>query len=107
MDHDLYFTVSYSFNLNGQKVRCVKPSRGIRQGDPLSPYLFIICTEGLSNLLKKAVERKHLTGIKICKDSPMVSHLFFADDSLLYCKASKQEAQKINEIIQLYGQATG
>nr|XP_027103245.1 uncharacterized protein LOC113724555 [Coffea arabica] len=63
--------------------------------------------DGFSNLLKKAVERKQLTGIKISKDRPMVSHLFFADDSLLCCKASKKEALKIKEIIQQYGQATG
>nr|XP_027120381.1 uncharacterized protein LOC113737334 [Coffea arabica] len=100
-------TVAYSFNLNGQKVGRVKPSRGIRQGDPLSPYLFIICTEGLSNLIKKAVDNKHLTGIKICRDSPMVSHLFFADDSLLCCKASKKEAQKLKEVLRIYGQASG
>ncbi|XP_071923058.1 uncharacterized protein [Coffea arabica] len=100
-------TVSYSFNLNGQKVGHIKPSRGLRQGDPLSPYLFIICMEGLSNLIKKAVDSKQLTGIKVCKDSPMISHLFFADDALLCCKASKEEAKKVKEIIQTYGQATG
>nr|XP_027071698.1 uncharacterized protein LOC113696490 [Coffea arabica] len=100
-------TVSYSFNLNGQNVGYIKPSRGLRQGDPLSPYLFIICMEGLSNFIKKGVDSKQLTGIKVCKDSPMISHLFFADDSLLCCKASKEEAKKVKEIIQTYGQATG
>nr|XP_027120233.1 uncharacterized protein LOC113737168 [Coffea arabica] len=61
----------------------------------------------LSNLIKKVVDNKHLTGIKICKDSPMVSHLFFADESLLCCKASKKEAQKLKDVLKIYGQASG
>ncbi|XP_071926918.1 uncharacterized protein [Coffea arabica] len=60
-------TVSYSFNLNGQKVGYIQPSRGIRQCDPLSPYLFIICAEGLSSLIHKAVAEKELTGIKYAR----------------------------------------
>ena len=78
----------------------IRPARGIRQGNPLSSYLFIICTEGLSNLIKKTVDGNEVIGTKVCKDSPMVSHLFFVDDSLLCCKASKQEAMKVKEILQ-------
>ncbi|XP_027166343.1 uncharacterized protein LOC113766338 [Coffea eugenioides] len=100
-------TVIYSFNLNGQKVGYVKPSRGIRQGDPLSPYIFIICAEGLSSIIHKAVQAKELTGVKICRDSPVISHLFFADDSLLCCKATKREALKVKSILTKYGNASG
>ena len=100
-------TVSYSFNLNGQKVGYIQLSRGIRQGDPLSPYLFIICAEGLSCLIHKAVTERELTGIKVCRDSPTISHLFFTDDLLLCCKASKQEALKIKSILESYGKASG
>nr|XP_027075819.1 uncharacterized protein LOC113699652 [Coffea arabica] len=97
----------YSFNLNGQKVGNIQPSRGIRQGDPLSPYLFIICAERLSCLIHKAVAKKELTGIKICKDSPTISHIFFAYDSLLCCQATKQEARKVKSILKKYGKALG
>ena len=61
-------TATYSFNVNGQKVGYVKPSRGIRQGDPLSPYLFLICAEGLSNLMNQRLNNKALTGVKVGKD---------------------------------------
>ncbi|XP_071923241.1 uncharacterized protein [Coffea arabica] len=100
-------TVTYSFNINGEHKEFVTPSRGIRQGDPLSPYLFLLCSEGLSSLLQKAKIDKELTGIKICRKAPTITHLFFADDSLVFCKANKQEAEKLKRILKVYEEATG
>ena len=88
-------TSSFSFNINGEVRGFVRPSRGIRQGDPISPYLFIICAEGLSNLLKQAQRKGVITGLKICKEGPSISHLLFADDSLLFCKADKMQVTKM------------
>ena len=56
-------TVSYSFRINGKISNSFQPLRGIRQGDPLSPYLFLIVVEGLSALIKKSVEEGVLEGI--------------------------------------------
>lgn len=81
-------TVSYSVNINGEKKGYIKPTRGIRQGDPLSPYLFLICVEGFSSLLKLAKDRHKISGMKIAKEGPCLTHLFFADDSLISCKAN-------------------
>ena len=100
-------TVTYSFNINGEHKEVVTPSTGIRQGDPLSPYLFLLCSEGLSNLLQKAKMDKELTGIKISRRAPTITHLFFADDSLVFCKANKQEAEKLKRILKVYEEATG
>ena len=55
-------TVSYSFKINGKVYGSVQPSRGIRQSDPLSPYLFFIVVEGLSALIRKSVEVGTLEG---------------------------------------------
>ena len=55
-------TVSYSFRINGKVYRSVQPSKGIRQGDPLSPYLFLIVVEGLSSLIRKSMEVGTLEG---------------------------------------------
>ncbi|XP_027155078.1 uncharacterized protein LOC113755222 [Coffea eugenioides] len=100
-------SVTYSFNINGEQKEFITPSRGIRQDDPLSPYLFLMCSEGLSNLLQKAKVGKELTGIKISRGAPAITHLFFADDSLVFCKANRPEAGKLMKILKVYEKATG
>lgn len=83
--------VSYSFLLNGQSVGSIKPSRGLRQSDPLSPFLFLLCAMGLQGLLQKAKMEGSIKGVAIRRYGPRVSHLFFADDSVLFCLATKNE----------------
>lgn len=83
------------------------PSRGIRQVDPLSPYLFIICAEGLSSLIRKYENKGWIHGIKICRLVPSISHMLFADDIYVYCKASTDEAMKIMELLNLFERASG
>lgn len=87
--------VSYSVNINGTQVGPILPSRGLRQGDPLSPYLFLFCVEGLSGALRKSAEQGRITGCKIHSQAPAITHLLFADDSFLFCKASVEEANEI------------
>jgi hypothetical protein len=100
-------SVSYSILINGQPYGRIFPSRGIRQGDPLSPYLFILCAEGLSHLLDKAERERTITGLPVVRGRIRISHLFFADDSLLFCKANVEEWARIQEILGLYEQASG
>ena len=100
-------TVSYSILRNGVAYGCIKPTRGICQGVPLSPYLFLLCAEGFSSMICQAARRQMLSGVLICRGCLMVNHLFFADDSLLFCKASSQECQKLLEILKLYEDASG
>uniref|UniRef100_A0A803QPN5 Reverse transcriptase domain-containing protein n=1 Tax=Cannabis sativa TaxID=3483 RepID=A0A803QPN5_CANSA len=89
----------------------VKPSRGIRQGDPLSPYLFLLCSEGMSSLIchkaQEAQPCKHSLGIKIARRAPTISHLFFADDSLLFSSSSPLAATVIKQILHDYSLASG
>ena len=95
-------SVSYSVILNAQPVGYIKPSRGLRQGDPLSPYLFLMCVMGLQSLLHKAELEGQIHGVAICRNSPKVSHLFFADDSVLFFHANEDECQKILDILDIY-----
>ncbi|CAL9019813.1 unnamed protein product, partial [Prunus brigantina] len=88
-------SVSFAVLLNGKPGSPFIPSRGLRQGDPLSPYLFLLVCEVLSLNLSKHVEEGHIQGIKLSRRSPVLSHLFFADDSLFFAKADPANCAKI------------
>lgn len=81
--------------------------RGIRQGDPLSPFLFILCTEALVHVLNVAETERKLHGIKLASSGPAVHNLLFADDSLLLCKAYVSECTVIMDCLRCYGEASG
>ena len=100
-------SVQYHVLLNGQPRGHILLQRGLRQGDPLSPYLFIMCTEALIANIKKAERGKHLTGMKVAKACPSISHLLFADDSLFFCKAQKEECHTILRILKKYKEVSG
>ena len=70
-------TVSYSILVNGEPKGLLRPSRGLRQGDPLLPYLFLFCAEGLNVLLREAALRGEIHGFSICRNGPKLTHLFF------------------------------
>lgn len=95
-------SVSYSFLVNGQPTDRIIPQRGLRQGDPLSPYLFLLCAEGFGCLIRKAHEERVLHGISISRACPNLSHLFFADDSLIFARANLGNATAIKKILQTY-----
>ncbi|KAL0006924.1 hypothetical protein SO802_008426 [Lithocarpus litseifolius] len=78
-------TPSFSVRINGKAYGNIAPSRGLRQGDPLSPYLFLLCAEGFTSLLAKAEYEGKIHGVQICRRAPSISNLLFAKDSLIFC----------------------
>lgn len=100
-------TVSLNILDDGVDIEQVIPRRGLRQGDPLSPYLFIMVAKGLSALIRRAENRGDFHGITIARGAPKVSHLFFADDSFFFFNANARETQNFKNIIDMYFAASG
>uniref|UniRef100_A0A803PHZ0 Reverse transcriptase domain-containing protein n=1 Tax=Cannabis sativa TaxID=3483 RepID=A0A803PHZ0_CANSA len=83
--------VSYSVLINGVPQKKFFPKRGLRQGDPLSPFLFLLCHDVLSKLIIKQQARGRFHGISISRSAPAISHLMFADDTILFTGANNVE----------------
>jgi hypothetical protein len=99
-------STSYATLINEEATKFFKSSKGLRQGCPLSPLLFILVMEGLSLSLKKAQSEGHITGIKVSRMIKIL-HLLFVDDILIMTKASSVEWEKIQEILQVFCRASG
>ncbi|KAL5569589.1 hypothetical protein UlMin_026164 [Ulmus minor] len=88
--------------LNGSPVHKFSPKRGLRQGDPLFPYLFIIAMEVLSRLIQQKVDSGLISGFKISRHTPAIHHLFFADDVFLLGKCTFNEASQFKECLDTF-----
>ena len=93
--------------MNGQPRGNIVPGRCLRQGDPLSPFIFILCTEALVSLLNHAENQGKITGMRVTRACPSVSHLLFADDSFFFCKAEPRECEEVMKVVRKYGKASG
>eukprot|EP00253_Pinus_taeda_P024057 PITA_24057 len=96
----------FSILINGIPSSTFRPSRGLRQGDPLSPFLFIIMAEGLGRSLHSAIHSNALKGISL-HGAPTVSHQQFVDDNMIFGHSSVQEARSLNSLLNNFSTASG
>jgi hypothetical protein len=100
-------SVWYSIRFNGTALSPFRPSRGLRQGDPVSPYLFLLVANCLSVLMKNYGSQGLIFGIKVSRNAPSISHLLFADDSLLFFKLDADQATHVRELLSAFEKGTG
>ena len=95
-------TVSTSIMVNGEALDPIYPSRGIRLGDLLSPYLFILCMDFLGQFIEEKCNMKEWQPIKASESGPTFSHLLFADDLVFFAKANHANCTAIREVLDVF-----
>ena len=100
----------FSILMNGVQAGFFPSSKGLRQGDPLSPYLFVMGMEVLSVLIRKVVEGGYLSGCSIRggrRPAFNILHLLFADDTVVFCEAKKEHLMHLSWILFWFEAASG
>lgn len=90
---------NYKVFVNGRPEKTITPTKGLCQGNPISPFLFIMCTEELSYMLNRANQQKKIQGAYVKRGGTHINHFLFADDCILYSKAAKDDWDMIHEIL--------
>ena len=99
-------TPFFSILLNGAPTKKLQHSRGIRQGDPLSPFLFILMVEGLSRVIKEKVEKREFRGMNLYAYSKFISHQQFMDDTMFMGHSSTQKAWVLKKFLNYFYKAS-
>ena len=94
-------TVSFSVLINGAASPFFHAERGLRQGCPLSPLLFLLVAEGLSRAIRVARDEGRFSGIKVAPNVS-ITHLLFVDDVLIFCSGDRGETRVLKEILELF-----
>lgn len=100
-------STSFSILINVREGSRFSASRGLHQGCPLSPFLFIICAEGFSTLINDAILRGSVQGFQVARVAPSISHLFFVDDSLLFVRVDIYPAMSLRRATKAYEVVSG
>lgn len=100
-------TSSMKILWNGEPTETFKPSRGIRQGDRLSPYLFVLCMERLNQVIEESIIEGAWAPIRTSHNGPNLSNLFFADDIMLFSEANLEQAKNMQRCLQKFCKASG
>lgn len=100
-------TISFSTLVNGKPYGNFRPRRGIRQGDPLSPFLFLIAIEALSRLLTREESRGNIHGIKMSRGCPTFIHSLFANNLFIFARANDENLLLIFSHLDTYQKWSG
>ena len=100
-------SLSISILFNGGKLDKFQPTRGIRQGDPLSPYIFLLCMEFLGYLIDKECMEKNWIPMRASRTNVEISHLFFADDLMFFAKVDKRSVASIKRVLEHFCMESG
>nr|XP_025679206.1 uncharacterized protein LOC112779177 [Arachis hypogaea] len=100
-------SATYKIRINERLTSKIIPERGLRQGDPISPYLFIMAAEVFTILMEEARERKEISGFKIAPTAPPITHLLFADDCIIFTEAREEKIYNLILILNKYTEASG